>query len=568
MKYFPILVLSLSLPAILSVQAIELSSESGEQTLIEIAGNTGTFVAEVRTLSPVEGVSRYAVRFPSPIESEYPQNNEVMGEMYIPAGGDITQDPVILLHILNGNFELERLIALELARAGAPALWFKLPFYGDRRPEGVSSSRPVNAWQLLQLLDQGAMDFRRATDFMELWRPGGEGPVNVAGISMGGILSYYFASEEPRVGKIASIMAGGDLWGIIQTARESRNLRGAFFALDDEDRNKLVAELEVRDPLHVAPVLRERADAGKIIMINAENDEVIPRIHAEKLATALGMEEQVVWIKDVGHYSIAAKLGEVIETLVAFLTDGSAQISFVQAEVDWLLNSEAILTGFLSDLGRLVDPSAVRQAGQKLAFDFTWEGAQGQPYEGSFEWRRSTGGLYTLMVDTPQWGRVGLGQSEQPWVFLGGQETLFIGKEKSSRSPLSMAGTSVMLKLQLLANALQYGVRVPGLLEDFGTLETKQEGSLLRLTYQGQRRPMTFLLNFDLDRGEYTYCELRLKEGTLKMELKGLEIATPVAGLDFTPPEAKDVLRVSSSNLQHTLALVLQIFDSKTDIWK
>ncbi len=568
-KHFLLAVLWVLAGSISSVAAVGLSLVAGESVELNLSGVSGDFVARVETLAPVEGISRYTVRFASPVTTAFPQNNEVIGEMYLPAEGGITSDPVILLHILNGNFELERLIALELARAGAPAFWFKLPFYGERRPETVSSSRPVSAPQLLQLLDQGSQDFQRAADFMGTWQEEGDGKVNAVGISMGGILAYYFASQEPRVGKIVSVMAGGDLWGIIQQARETRHMRAAFLEMSEEERTELIRELELRDPLHVAPLLRERMGSDNILMINASLDEVIPRIHAEKLAAALGIQDEVYWVEDVGHYSIAAKLGEVIGAMVRFLTNGSVEMRPVETKLAQMMDGDAVLTGFLSDLGSMLDPTSVPLAGQKLETSFTWVANSGDNVEGSFSWLRSPVGHYKLAVGAPGLGEIELGRGDRPWLFLPQQNTLLLGNDPGPEdSPLLMAGGRLMLNMQLLANMLQYGVRVPGLLDEMGRLEAESEAGVMRLTYRARRPAMTLVLDFNMDRGEYTYCEVRLREGTLKLDITHLDIATTLGNDDFNPPGAGDTMTVNAKHLQHAVALLLEAMGNKTKVWR
>ena len=51
--------------------------------------------------------------------------------------------------------------------------------------------------------------------------------------------------------------------------------------LPPPERAEVEAKIEAVDPLRFAPALRDRALAGKVLMINAAEDEVIPR-HAPR----------------------------------------------------------------------------------------------------------------------------------------------------------------------------------------------------------------------------------------------------------------------------------------------
>lgn len=540
----------------------------GDASAYQASGVSGDFTVKVESLTPVEGVSRYKVSFPSPLVTEFPQNNEVIGELYLPKEENMTSDPVIILHILNGNFEMERLVALELARAGAPAFWFKLPFYGERRPESVTSARSVTAAQLLQLLDQGALDFQRSADFVSAWSK--DGQVSAAGISMGGILAYYFAAQEPRVGKIVSIMAGGDLWGIIQQARETRHMRAALLSMPEDARAEWVRELQLRDPLQVAPLLRERIGGENILMINAALDEVIPRTHAEKLAEALGIQENIYWVEGVGHYSIVAKLREVIGRMVQFLTNGTAPVELLPEERQiHMMESGDLLIDFLGDLGNLIDPSVLPPADQCFEASFVWESKGGDPVSGMFSWFRSRQGLYKLTLEVDGTGALQIGRGEYPWVFLPRQDMLLLGNGVGPQeSPLMMSGGQLMLNLQLVANLLQYGVRIPGLLEESGRLESSTEGGVLRLTYNSKRPPATLVLDFSLQSGTCTYCEVRWKQGVLKLDIRELNTATSLDKDTFQPPAVKETVLVNADNLQRAIALFLEVLGQKTKAWR
>ena len=64
--------------------------------------------------------------------------------------------------------------------------------------------------------------------------------------------------------------------------------------------------------------LRDRAQQGRVLMINAGEDEVIPRACTEKLASALGIQEHVVWLDGLGTLYGPGGIAQGPETAVDF----------------------------------------------------------------------------------------------------------------------------------------------------------------------------------------------------------------------------------------------------------
>ena len=107
--------------------------------------------------------------------------------------------------------------------------------------------------------------------------------IGITGISLGGIIAATAAGAEPRLYRAGLILAGGDLLAIIHHARETRPLeRDARRSCRPQERAEIEAKIAAADPLRFAPALRDRAQAGRVLMINAAEDEVIPRaMHRE-----------------------------------------------------------------------------------------------------------------------------------------------------------------------------------------------------------------------------------------------------------------------------------------------
>ena len=116
--------------------------------------------------------------------------------------------------------------------------------------------------------------------------------IGIAGISLGGILAATAAEADGRIYRAALILAGGDLGRIVAHARETRELRRFLDGLSAGERVQADALLRTLDPLEKASLLRNRAVQGRVMMINAAEDEVIPRECTERLAAALGISQR------------------------------------------------------------------------------------------------------------------------------------------------------------------------------------------------------------------------------------------------------------------------------------
>ena len=225
---------------------------------------------------------------------------------------------MVCLHILHGNFELERITCSTLAAHGIPALMIKLPYYGERAPPAGRAAMLKDPKLILGALPQGIEDVRRAVDVLRSRDEVNPSAVGAIGISLGAIVAATAAAQEPRIARTALILAGGDLAAIIDHARETRELSQFIRNLPARDQAEIQQALLRVDPLCSADRLRARAQQGRVLMINAADDEVIPRACTRKLAEALGMADRVRWLPGLGHYTAIAALPDVLHAAVDF----------------------------------------------------------------------------------------------------------------------------------------------------------------------------------------------------------------------------------------------------------
>lgn len=240
------------------------------------------------------------VTFPSPVVTPHENNNTVHGEYYKPTGlatGE-KRPAVIVLHILGGDFVLSRLFAAAIAQKGTAALFVKMPYYGPRAQPGVQRRMiSANPDETIAGMTQAVLDIRQAVGFLSSRPEINPDELGVFGISLGGITGTLAATAEPRLKNMCILLAGGDLGKIAWEAREFRREREKLIAMGAtlDDFRSAVKEIE---PLNYAANCKGR----RILMLNAEDDEVIPRACTDALWQALDKPNLTYY--SGGHYSV------------------------------------------------------------------------------------------------------------------------------------------------------------------------------------------------------------------------------------------------------------------------
>lgn len=389
------------------------------------------FVYEFWLISETPEYRVYGIRYPSPVESDIASNNTVPGELFLPREvcPSAPIPAVICLHILSGERNLMELTCAALASRGVAAFMFRLPFYGERG-EGSGPRIVLERPDLfVQAIEQAWADARRAVDILAYLPEVDPERVSVFGISLGGIVAFGVAGNEPRIWRVLAVLAGGNLPLILEHARETRTLREALAQWPAEEKERVLRCVHRVDPITQASRLREKAAAGRIYMINATDDEVVPRVCTEELIAALGPGVRVTWLEGVGHYSAISKLPQVVEETVAFFAQDlpTGQAS-PRRNPSPQVAPEVILGRFLLDLSKLVGGDLSADKAHHVALR-GWAGRKdgaGRQIHFSLDFARAGTGRFRLAGELPQIGQIVLGQDQAPWI-LARNGTLFVG---------------------------------------------------------------------------------------------------------------------------------------------
>jgi dienelactone hydrolase len=276
-----------------------------------------TFDYSIDLTSTESGLRIYQVTYPSPMKTPYAENNSVPAELYLPADAKGPIPAAIVLDILDGRAILPRVMARALAMRGVAALYFPMPYYNSRRPEGTArqdlllrAQQDVN--NLLSPIRQTVMDVRRAKAILASRPEIDPKRIGITGISLGGIMASLAAGVDGEFYRVAPIIAGGDIATLVFHARELRRVRQL---LEEHGlaRDDLAKVLDPVEPLNFA----SRIDPATCLMINAANDEVIPKTTTLALRKMIG-DPTILWMP-TGHYSCALFLPNAQQKVADFM---------------------------------------------------------------------------------------------------------------------------------------------------------------------------------------------------------------------------------------------------------
>ncbi len=431
------------------------------------------------------GYRVYRLTYPSPVVTAHAPNNTIPADYFLPDGiapRDPRRPAVICLHILDGDFVLAEMVCSYLALRGIPAMTFKLPYYGERGfPEGLKAlaSDPK---LFIDALDQAASDVRRTIDVLVSRPEVDPQHLGITGISLGGIVAATAAGAEPRLSRAVLLLAGGKLMHLIHHARETAPLGKLIRRLPPGQRARLEAKIASVDPLRFAPRLRDRAQGCKVLMINAAQDEVVPRSCTEKLAAALGIADRVVWLEGLGHYSAIAELPRALRATGDFFAEDLPE--GVNPEPPRRAAAFEAIVSLLRQTTEMLSAEPPPGRCHVVDVEITATPKGRQPVEARLRLVRGSARKFKLCAKLPGIGEITFGQGSYPWLATG-EATVVKGTKNPGaalRHPLAIAGPRHFMTLRMAAGALGGAAMSPDVLRRWITLDKKGDMLLVRRT--------------------------------------------------------------------------------------
>ncbi|MBP5638795.1 MAG: hypothetical protein J6X55_04925 [Victivallales bacterium] len=269
---------------------------------------------------PLDGCDAYYVRFPSQIQTSSTANNTVTGELFRPiAPVKRRQAPAVLVfHVIGpGTFQLERMLCRHLARNGVTAMFFHLPYYGQRGDKRGPYAMLETPEKFINSLEQAIRDSHRAIDFLLSFSDVNPAQIGTAGVSLGSLLTATSAGLDHRISKAFMILGAGNLPQIIANeAYETKAIRNFLAKLPPKRKDEILKRLKAYDPLTYSARLAELNKKGKFRMVNGDKDNVIPPDCSRQLAKATGTD--ILWLPESDHYTAFEHLKTVLDELTTF----------------------------------------------------------------------------------------------------------------------------------------------------------------------------------------------------------------------------------------------------------
>lgn len=504
----------------------------------------------------------YHLTYPSPVVTLVPQNNTVPADYYLPKGikpGDPRRPAVICLHILDGNEPLTDLMCSVLADRGIPAISFKLPYYGSRGLAKGPEAIVDDPKRFVGAIAQAGEDIRRTIDLLASRGEVDPERIGITGVSLGGIIAATAAGAEPRIHRAGLILAGGDLPTVIRHARETRPLAQMLEKLSAAEREEVESQILLRDPLAFASQLKDRAQAGRVLMINAAEDEVIPRSCTKKLAHALGITDRVVWLTGLGHYTAMAELPRALRMTADFfakdLPPGAEPPAVAPIDLGTPTSEFAAM---LHQAMTILSTEPAEGRCHYIALELTV--SSNHPINAQLRYVRGPKGKFILQGTLPEFGQVAMGQGRFPWLLAGGTAVMAGTKNPTkNHDPLQCVDPRNMTRLRVVGGLAGSIVLVPEMLQQWVTMKKDDMvPHAIRIQPKDAKRlPGELLLKFDKDGRTPTEIAVTFDgvQGTLR--ILGWQTNSPANDAMFEPPVDLPRGEVEQVDVYRSLAAML-----------
>jgi dienelactone hydrolase len=273
--------------------------------------------AQVQILHEAQENTHLLVKFPSLLVTpDYPQNNTVYAEVFIPHQTQRVPAVVILHSWGVQKPDIELSLARFLAKRGFVAVVMTLPYHIQRTPSGYLSGELMivsDVAHMRQTMRQAALDVRRLIDWLQSQPQIDAEKIGIVGISLGAIVGALTLGVEPRLQAGVLVLGGANLAHVLWRSPLTMNIRA-------ELRSKGIGYERLRqEMLPVEPLTFLKGQYGhRVLMVNGRYDLVIPREDALALRRALG-DGPILWL-NTGHYGPALVQSALFDVVGRFLS--------------------------------------------------------------------------------------------------------------------------------------------------------------------------------------------------------------------------------------------------------
>ena len=249
--------------------------------------------------TPKYSLDGETLRFPSYLETAYPENNTVWGR-YFTASGDVA---VVVLPQWNCGWDGHVRLCRLLQRAGIASVRLSLPYHHFRkpphlqRPEYMVSS---NLGQTLQATRQAVLDVRRTADWL-LTR--GYKKLAILGSSLGSCVAFLTFAHDDRFASGVFIHVSGYFADVVWEGLSTKHVRASL-----ENHISLEQLRQIWAPISPLPYVRRlKNTTRRILMFAGRYDPTfLPRLSKQLFDEFDGQRVpyQPRWLP-CGHYTMA-----------------------------------------------------------------------------------------------------------------------------------------------------------------------------------------------------------------------------------------------------------------------
>ncbi|HLT50786.1 MAG TPA: acetylxylan esterase [Arenibacter sp.] len=208
-------------------------------------------------------------------------NKKVTGLLSIPKKGSGPLPVIILVHGLGDHKAVDY---IEYGNSfflnnGYAVMRIDLSEHGERKGDRYKFdlTGPYKHWSR-NIIVQSVFDLKRAVDFLETRKELDPARIGYYGISLGGIIGTVFSGTDNRIKVPVVALAGGQLNLLYKEG--AMNARSKEF-------------VSIIEPLNFVGQISPRP----FLMLNAENDEVVPPLMSKLLINAAKKPKDIIWYK-------------------------------------------------------------------------------------------------------------------------------------------------------------------------------------------------------------------------------------------------------------------------------
>jgi hypothetical protein len=240
----------------------------------------------------------HILKFPSAIETPYPENNTVWGRFF-DAGTDLA---MVVLPQWNCKWDGQLTLCRLLQRAGITSLRLSLPYHHHRRPAHLERSEYLvspNIGRTLTAVRQAVIDSRRAADWLFAR---GYNRVGILGTSIGSCVGFLTFAHDERFCTGVFIHVSSFFADVVWTGLSTRHVRHSLEGAIDLQRLRFLWS-----PISPYPFIKRlRGTNRRCLMVSGRYDlTFLPELSQQAYDEfqRQGVPGQITWLP-CGHYTM------------------------------------------------------------------------------------------------------------------------------------------------------------------------------------------------------------------------------------------------------------------------